>query len=74
VNIGSKPGEYIPLKRCRNAEIVARHRSAARVRAGDLPTLYAQLPYIGPEEATQFAEDLEVARRILTAPTDRWAS
>ena len=68
MNIGSKPGEYIPLKRCRNAEIVARHRSAARVRAGDLPTLFAQLPHLGSEEATRFADDLDAARRILTTP------
>jgi len=47
---------------------------AAGVRAGDLPALFAQLPHLGPEEATRFAEDLDAARRTLTAPTDRWAS
>jgi antitoxin (DNA-binding transcriptional repressor) of toxin-antitoxin stability system len=44
------------------------------VRAGDLPSFFAQLPHLGLEEATRFAEDLDAARRILTAPTDRWAS
>lgn len=78
MNIGSKPGEYILLKRCRNAEIVVpevvRHFSkfigrvrfygeyivltrggkptaelqptleGVVVRAGDLPTLFTQLP------------------------------
>jgi antitoxin (DNA-binding transcriptional repressor) of toxin-antitoxin stability system len=47
---------------------------AARVRAGDLPAIFAQLPHLGSEEATRFAEDLEVARHVLTAPADRWAS
>ncbi|HWQ68575.1 MAG TPA: hypothetical protein VN494_01245 [Patescibacteria group bacterium] len=45
-----------------------------RVRAGDLPALFAQLPHLGQEEATRFAEDLDAARRILTTPADRWAS
>lgn len=46
---------------------------AARVRVGDLPAFFGELPHLGPEEATRFAEDLEAARRILTVPADRWA-
>lgn len=49
-------------------------KETARVRAGDLPVLFAQIPHLGPEEAARFAQDLDAGRRILTTPADRWAS
>ncbi|MBI4859155.1 MAG: type II toxin-antitoxin system Phd/YefM family antitoxin [Candidatus Riflebacteria bacterium] len=61
----------------RHGRVVARLApvdSPKVVRLADLPRVLADLPRLGPDEATRFEQDLEAGRHRLRPPRDPWDS